>query len=109
MKKSTFENFFKNHPELLDINIKHRFRHPEQYTNQSLANHIEIKNNNFGLKKDYQLVYFQNYKKPFWWIKYKLTKLTTDKNKLFLCMQSLDQCPENKLTFIKNWLNKKYN
>lgn len=108
LRKSTFENFYDEFPELLDINIKHRFRHYEQYTNQSLANHLEIKKNNFVLKKDYQLVYFQNYKKPLWWIKYKLKKAENDKNKLFLCMQSLDQCPEKKLSYIKNWLHQKY-
>jgi hypothetical protein len=107
--KSTYENYYKEYPEILDLNLKHRFRHPEQYTNQSLANHLEIITNNFVLKQDYQLVYFQNYKKPFWWIKFKLKQAAKDQNKLFLCMQSLDQCPEEKLKYIKNWLQEKYN
>ena len=108
LKKSTYDNFYKKFPELLDVNIKHKFRHPEQYTNQSLANHLEIQKNNYILKEDYQLVYFQNYNKPFWWLKYKLKKAEKDKNKLFLCLQSLDQCPEEKLRYIKNWLSTKY-
>ncbi|MDC0176784.1 Stealth CR1 domain-containing protein [Polaribacter sp.] len=107
LKKSTYEKFYNEFPELLERNIKHRFRHPEQYTNQSLANHLEIKNNTFFLKNDYQLVYFQNYKKPLFWIKYRLKKANQN-NQLFLCMQSLDQCPEDKLTYIKKWLVKKY-
>ena len=108
LKKSTYEKFYNEFPELLERNIKHRFRHPEQYTNQSLANHLEIKNNTFVLKNDYQLVYFQNYKKPLFWIKYRLKK-AIENNKLFLCMQSLDQCTEEKLAYIKKWLTKKYN
>jgi hypothetical protein len=108
LRKSTYDIYYKKKPEILELNIKHRFRHPEQYTNQSLANHLEIKKNNFVLKKDYQLVYFQNYKKPFWWLKMKLKKAEKNKNKLFLCMQSLDQCPEKKLKYIKNWLHNKY-
>jgi hypothetical protein len=108
LRKSTYDIYYKKKPEILELNIKHRFRHPEQYTNQSLANHLEIKKDNFVLKKDYQLVYFQNYKKPFWWLKMKLKKAEKNKNKLFLCMQSLDQCPEKKLKYIKNWLHNKY-
>ena len=109
MRKSTFAQFHSKQPELLEINIKHRFRHPDQYTNQSLACHIEIKNNHFVLKKDYQLVYFQNYSYPLFWIKYKLNKGLRDKNKLFLCIQSLDQCPQEKLNYIKQWLEERYN
>ena len=108
LRKSTYDNYYIKNPEILDLNIKHRFRHSEQYTIQSLANHLEIKKGNFVLKNDYQLGYFQNYKKPLWWIKFKLRKIENNKEILFLCMQSLDQCPEDKLGFIKKWLSNKY-
>ncbi|MDB9732768.1 stealth family protein [Polaribacter sp.] len=108
LRKSTYHNYYLEHPEILDLNLKHRFRHPEQYTNQSLANHLEIKNNTFVLKNNYQLVYFQNYKKPLFWVKFKLNQMAQDENKLFLCMQSLDQCSEEKLVYIKKWLHSKY-
>jgi hypothetical protein len=108
LRKSTYSQYYKENPKMLDRNIKHRFRHPEQYTNQSLANHLEIQKNTFVLKKEYQLVYFQNYKKPFFWIKFKLNYITKNQNKLFLCMQSLNQCPEEKLRYIKSWLHNKY-
>jgi hypothetical protein len=108
LRKSTYDNYYIKNPEILDLNIKHRFRHPEQYTNQALANHLEIKKDNFVLKIDYQLVYFQNYKKPLWWLKNKLKRAEKDKNKLFLCTQSLDQCPEEKQVYIKKWLHNKY-
>jgi hypothetical protein len=108
MRKTIFENYYQENPEILERNIKYRFRHQEQFLNQSLASHLEIKNDTYFLKNDYQLTYFQSYKKPFWWIKNKLKKAEKDNNKLFLCMQSLDQCPEDKLTYIKNWLSNKY-
>ncbi|SDR81303.1 Stealth protein CR1, conserved region 1 [Polaribacter sp. KT25b] len=108
LRVSTYDNYYKKYPEILELNVKHRFRHPEQYTNQSLANHLEIQNNTYVLKNDFQLVYFQNYKKPFWWIKSKLKRANKDQDKLFLCMQSLDQCPDDKLKYIKNWLQNKY-
>ncbi|ARV14715.1 Stealth CR1 domain-containing protein [Polaribacter sp. SA4-12] len=109
LRKSTFNTYYQENKKMLDSNIKYRFRNSNQYVPQSLAAHLEIKNNTFVLKNDYQLVYFQNYKKPFFWIKYKLRKALKSDNKLFLCMQSLDQCPEEKLSFIKKWLSNKYN
>jgi hypothetical protein len=108
LRKATFENYYDKNPQMLDRNVKHRFRHPAQYVVQSLANHLEIKNNTFVLKGNYQLTYIQNYKKPLWWIKFKLNRMEKDNDKLFLCLQSLDQCPEDKLAYIKNWFHNKY-
>jgi hypothetical protein len=109
IRKSTLENFFNKNKNLMDANIQHRFREPSQFVMHSLANHIEIKAQTCTLKNDFQLIYFQNYKKPIWWIKSKLKKVHKDKNKLFLCMQSLGECPEVKLTYLKKWLSNKYN
>jgi hypothetical protein len=108
LRRSTFIAFFKEERGVELLNIGHRFRNKEQYTPQGLANHIEIKNKTAILKNDYQLIYFQNYKKPFVWLKYKLNSFTKRENKLFLNMQSLDQCPKHKLEYVLNWLEKKY-
>ena len=106
MRKSTLEKYYKASPEVLDCNLKYRFRHSAQYVVQSLANHLEIKNNTGVITKEFRLVYFQNYKKPLAWIKYKLKQGM--KNQLFLCMQSLDQCSEEKLAFILPFLSQRY-
>ncbi|WP_373940840.1 hypothetical protein OEG92_13160 [Polaribacter sejongensis] len=108
IRKSTLESFFSKNKTLLNSNIKHRFRDPNQFVMHSLANHLEIQNDTCFLKNDFQLVYFQNYKKPFWWLKNKLKRAEKDQNKLFLCMQSLDQCPSEKLIYLKKWLQNKY-
>ena len=108
LRISTFKNFFAEHKEIETLNIKYKFRSAEQYTPQGLANHIEIKNKTAVLKNDYQLVYFQNYKKSFVWLKYKLKTHTKRKDKLFLNMQSLDQCSKEKLDYILDWLDEKY-
>ena len=108
IRKSTLESFFSKNKTLLNSNIKHRFRDPNQFVMHSLANHLEIQSDTCFLKNDFQLVYFQNYKKPFWWLKNKLKRAEKDQNKLFLCMQSLDQCPSEKLIYLKKWLQNKY-
>lgn len=106
LRKSTIKGYFEQYPNMLIHNIKFRFRHPSYYMIQSLANHLEIKSKSCELKSDYQLGYFQSYRKLLFWYKIKLKYFARDTNKLFLCMQSLDLCPKDKLSFILNWLNK---
>lgn len=105
LRKSTFENYFKENKDVFVNNIKYRFRHESQFTPQGLANHLEIKNNTCVLKNDLQLLYFRSYKKPLSWYKFKLNYKS--KGKLFLGMQSLDLCPENIQKYILNWLERR--
>lgn len=105
MRKSIFENYFKEHKEIFIENIKYRFRSPNQFTPQGLANHIEIKNKTCFLKKELQLLYFRSYKKPLFWYRYKFNNINT--NYLFLGLQSLDRCEPKILQFLLNWLKNK--
>lgn len=107
LRKSTFQTFFKENREAEIENVKYKFRSVAQFTPQGLANHIEIKNKTCVLKDDYQLIYIHK-DKYFVWSKYKLKITVNNPNKLFLNLQSLDQCPEDKLTFFLNWLEDKY-
>ncbi|WNW02309.1 Stealth CR1 domain-containing protein [Tenacibaculum sp. HL-MS23] len=107
LRKSTFKKFFKENRSIEIANVRHKFRDVTQFTAQGLANHIEIKNNTCTLKSDYKLIYIHKCK-PFFWAKYKLNILGKKKNKLFLNMQSLDQRPKNKLTYLISWLEDKY-
>ena len=102
LRKSTFQKFFDTNKIAFENNIKHRFRNPSQFTPQGLANHLEIKNKTCVLKNDLQLLYFRSYKKPLFWYKFKLNYKR--KGKLFLGMQSLDQCPPVILRYLLNWL-----
>jgi hypothetical protein len=45
LRKSTFEKFFDENPELLVKQIQYRKRHASQFNPYSLAWHLEIKNN----------------------------------------------------------------
>ncbi|MGB1309012.1 MAG: Stealth CR1 domain-containing protein [Oceanihabitans sp.] len=105
LRKSTFEKYFKENPDVLINNIKHKFRNPTQYTPQGLANHLEIKNKTCVMQSNLQLMYFRSYKKPLAWYKFKLNK--KGKKKLFLGMQSLDLCPTPILNYIIAWLEKR--
>lgn len=107
LRKSTFEDFFNTNKDVFIENIKHKFRNKNQFTPQGLANHIEIKNKTCTLKSDLQLMYFRSYKKPLFWYKFKLN--INNKEKLFLGLQSLDQCPSTILNYLLYWLKKRLN
>jgi hypothetical protein len=105
LRKSTFENYFKEHNDVLIENIRHKFRVKTQFTPQGLGNHLEIKNKSCYFKSDLQLMYFRSYKKPMIWYKFKFKK--ESKKKLFLGLQSLDLCPPKILEYILHWLEKR--
>jgi len=104
LRKSTFQNYFFANPKLENENLRHKFREVNQFLPQGLANHLEIKNGNSILEKNYRLLYFQSYKKPLLWYKLNFNFFRGKNRKLFMCLQSLDQCPPKKLKYILNWL-----
>ncbi len=107
IRKSTLKNFFNENNAVLRQNIVDRFRSPKQYILQSLANHLEIKNNTCVLKEDYQLLFIRSFKKPLFWYKMVLNIKSKNKNTIFLCVQSLDKAPKTIVQFLINWLDKK--
>ena len=108
MRVSTTRSFFTSNSSLEQSNSEPKFRSIDQFLMVGLANHLEIKKDQCVLKNDYQLLHFRNYKKPLFWLKFKLNYLSQKQNKLFLNLQSLDQCPKPKQDFIMDWLAKKY-
>ncbi|MDG1685294.1 MAG: Stealth CR1 domain-containing protein [Flavobacteriaceae bacterium] len=108
MRISTIKLFFSNHNELEELNSSFKFRSPEQFLIQGIANHLEIKNGNCHVLNNYQMVHFRSYNKPIFWLKFKLNYFCNKKDRLFLNIQDLDLCPSSKQTYLIAWLNKRY-
>ncbi len=106
VRKNTLQNFFYNNNEILEQNIKHKFRNENQFIVSSLSEHLEIKNNSFFYKKDTQLTHFRSYKKHYI-VKLKLFLFSINKNKLFMTFQSLEMADEKTQKLILNWVNKR--
>jgi hypothetical protein len=104
IRRSTLEQYFKEHKEVFIENIHHKFRDNKyQFLTQGLANHLEISNGSCYLESDLRLIYLRSYKKPLQWLEMKFKNISSQK--LFLGLQSLDRCPKNKLDFLLNWLS----
>lgn len=104
IRKSTLEKYF-NRREILENNVKYRFRSEHQFIISSLSTHLEIKNNNCYLKKDLQLSYFQSYN--YFIVKIKLYLFSIRRNKIFMCFQNLEIAETKSLNYILSWIEKR--
>ncbi len=105
IRKSTLISYFQNHPEELENNLKHRFRHHSQFLIASLSNHLEYLNKTCILVNDYHLSYFQSYN--YYKTKVKLHRFDNDRSKKFMCFQSLELAPTKTLHLILGWIDHK--
>lgn len=105
IKKSTLVNFFKDN-NLLEENIKYKFRNQNQFIISSLSEHLEIKNNTFVHKKDNQLLYFRNYRR-FIETYLKLLLFNIQKKDLFMTIQSIELADKKTQEYILSWIENK--
>lgn len=105
LRKSTLENYFLENENILRLNIKHRFRHIDQYVAQGLANHLEIKKGEYVEKNELALTYIQSYGAFKVWKR--LKKADYDSSKVFMCAQSLETAPKYMLAKILKWIDKR--
>lgn len=104
--KSVLNNFFEDNKELLNRNIKYKFRNEKQFLITSLFNHLAIDLNKFYLQKDKKLFYLQSYN----YLKVRCKFFFTNTNKKkFMCLQSLEVANLKSLRFILKWIDKKLN
>lgn len=109
IRKHTLENYFNNNFRLLENNIKYKFRdNKNQFITETLANHLEIKNNTYHFKIKTQLTYFRSYKSLFF-IKLKLFCFLRQSKNIFMTFQSLELADEKTLNYIFNWIDKRIN
>ncbi len=105
IRKSTLERFFKENPDFLSANIKHRFRDNSQFIISSLSNHLEVLSNTYVLEKKFDLSYFQSYNYVI--TKFKLIIFDKSARKKFVCFQSLELAPTKVLKKILKWVDNK--
>lgn len=104
LKRSTFDEFFAKHEELLVKNAKHKLRHVDQFWPISLAHHIEISRKTADIKKNSQYLYLSPNEMDTTSMIGRLKAEANNGSNLFMCMQSLDQCDGEFYSFWKEWM-----
>ena len=102
LRRSTFEKFFAQHPEILEINLRDKFRTTKQFNVAALAYHLEISQGNNHQQKNCNLLYIQP--KNYLFLKSMLKNASNNEQKLFCCVQSLDLFSKSNQAYIWQWL-----
>lgn len=105
LRKSTFEYYYANHPELLVQNSRYPLRSRTQFWPISLAHHLEIQNKTAIIDNTLKTITvnpaFHSVKK----IKLRLHHADIDPRVAFICIQSLDEAIESTKEFLFKWLS----
>ena len=109
MSRTWFEDFFKNHPELLDSNIRHRFREPSQFSAPTL---FYISANRLGKlivrsSKNTTCFFKPSLKKTNNYMARKIAEAESNKSLLFGCINSLGETTFEEQNLFKEWITKK--
>ncbi|GGI85250.1 stealth family protein [Legionella impletisoli] len=103
--KTTFKDYFSNHPELLSANIVYPLRDKEQFWPISLAHHLDLKNHNAVVDLQLKAIMvngaFHSLKK----IRQRLHQIEKNNQIAFLCMQSIDSAPPEIQQCMLDWLD----
>lgn len=105
LRKSFFEDFFETHPAVMERNIRHKFRHEEQYNPQALFYGAMLrKKEGIVVKPGDKLLYIKPKGRKYIEKKLKAAENTTCK---FCCINSLDTAPQADQAAVFNWLSRR--
>lgn len=104
LRKSVFEEYFKENPDDLLLNIRHRFRNAEQYNPQALFYNVAIRQDKAISKPiaDREL-YLKGRNSPYY-ISDKLKLFDEKKGGIFCCVNSLDLVSREDRIKVIDWL-----
>ncbi len=106
LNKTTFNNYIKSAPNMLEENARKPFRDPQHISSIPLIVHLDLKNKRTINDKNQQAIMVNGATHSFKKIRARLTKATNDPKISFVCMQSIDQAPFEVKEYMLNWLQK---
>lgn len=108
LRKSFYEKYFTERPEMLAKNISHRFRHADQFTPQELQYLSLMSNSKLEVYKDVdRLHFFLQPKNRAGYIEGKLQQLRQMTECKFCCFNSLDKATEQEREQIIEWIEER--
>ncbi len=107
MRRSTLAGFERAHPEQWRENARHRFRHPDQFVPEALADHLEIAAGNAVTLERKSAVYIRADRADARDVAARLKRARDDPRVLFLCVQSLDAASPETRQMVTDWLEEK--
>jgi len=106
-RRSTLQSFFAIQPGLLERQVAHRLRSPQQFLAESLAAHLEIARGSGVLDDSLRVVQLKPGEQREWRLRAKLREADLDARVTFACVQSLDQAGDALRAQIVGWLDQR--
>jgi hypothetical protein len=91
LRRSTFERFFAEHPQLLRANVEPRLRSAGQFLPQGLASQLELVAGTAHLESEGRVFYLKPSRMTPARLEVALSAAENDPRRLFACVQSLDE------------------
>jgi len=104
--RRVLEEYWKDHAPVMEQNIAFHFRDPSQFTFIALSHHLQLRAGNRHIEKP-ALAYLQPHGRAADYLDKKLALCESDRSIKFLCVQSLDQCPEADQQKVLQWLGQR--
>lgn len=106
-RRSTLEAFFARQPDLLERNVAHALRSPEQFVAESLAAHLELARGEAVVDDRLRVAQIKPGEQREWRLRAKLRDADRDASVAFACVQSLDQASVPLRADIAAWLDRR--
>ena len=102
--KSVYKKFFTSHPELLEMNISHRFRSHRQFNPQEVQYLLLHQEKRCILRNAYDNLLYLKPKKDNEYIAKKLAEFDAKPKHIFGCFNSIDQMTEESRRMTIDWI-----
>lgn len=107
LRKSFYEKFFAEHPDILVKNIRHRFRDAEQYNSQELFYMTEHRADRCIVRSPGKFGLYLKPRKGGDYIQKKLEGFDRNPQALFCCFNSLDQASAQDQKQVIDWISRR--
>lgn len=107
MRRSTLQNFFAEHPDLLASNCSHRLRSNEQFKTEAVATHLEFLHGSAIADNSLHVVQLKPSEQLAARVQRKIAKADIDSSAAFACVQSLELAPDTVQREIVEWLDRR--
>lgn len=107
MRRSILEAYFRDHPQALEGNLRHRLRASSQFKTECLAAHLEIAQGNAVQDNRKYVIQLKPRRQSPARVAAKLARADRDPDAAFVCVQSLEMAPEAVRAQILAWLDRR--
>lgn len=109
MRRSWYEKFYEANPEILDSNIRHRFRHPSQFSSPTLFYLGASSRRQLEVRSPRGLCCFlkPSATKTGGYMARKIAEMDNNKTLLFGCINSMNEASKEEQQMFHQWISKR--